>query len=158
MSRPFKCRRVCFLPGITYFKPAGIPLRMLTENQLTVEEMEAIRIRDLEHLEQEECAQKMDISRPTFQRVLTSARRKIADSLVAGKALRIEGGNFELAFSRFRCLNGHVWDMPLAKTAGSASESCPVCHTPDFNSISPVAVIGRGNDMVGGQRRRYGRH
>jgi predicted DNA-binding protein (UPF0251 family) len=130
---------------------------MLTENRLTVEEMEAIRLRDLEHLEQEECAQKMDISRPTFQRVLTSARRKIADSLMAGKALRIEGGNFELAFGRFRCLNGHVWDVPLTKTTGSAPKSCPVCHTQDFNSISPLAVIGRGNVMVGGQR-RYGRH
>jgi predicted DNA-binding protein (UPF0251 family) len=158
MSRPFKCRRVCFLPGVTYFKPVGIPLRMLTENQLTVEEMEAIRLRDLEHLEQEECAQKMDISRPTFQRVLTSARRKIADSLMAGKALRIEGGNFELAFSRFRCLNGHVWDVPLVKTAASAPKSCPICHTPDFNSIIPLAVIAPGNSGVGGQRRRYGRY
>jgi predicted DNA-binding protein (UPF0251 family) len=158
MSRPFKCRRVCFLPGTTYFKPAGIPLRMLTENQLTVEEMEAIRLRDLEHLEQKECAQKMDISRPTFQRVLTSARRKIADSLMAGKALRIEGGNFELAFSRFRCANGHQWDMPLDKLSGADPQSCPVCHTQDFNSISPLAMIGRGNSMVGSQRRRCGRH
>lgn len=99
MSRPFKCRRVCFLPGVTYFKPVGIPLRMLAENQLTLEEMEAIRLRDLEHLEQVECARKMNISRPTFQRVLGSARQKVADSLFAGKALRIEGGNYELSIS-----------------------------------------------------------
>lgn len=97
MSRPFKCRRICFVPSVTYFKPAGIPLRLLEENYISLEEVEAIRLRDLEHLEQVECAGKMNISRPTFQRVLASARRKVADSLLAGKALRIEGGNYELS-------------------------------------------------------------
>ncbi len=99
MSRPLKCRRVCFVPGVTYFKPAGIPLRFLEENCLSLEEMEAIRLRDLEHLEQVEGAKQMNISRPTFQRVLASARRKIADGLLTGKALRIEGGNYELSTS-----------------------------------------------------------
>jgi predicted DNA-binding protein (UPF0251 family) len=99
VSRPCKCRRVCFRPGVTYFKPAGIPLRFLEENCLTLEEIEAIRLRDLEHLEQIEGAKQMNISRPTFQRVLASARRKIADSLLFGKALRIEGGNYELRTS-----------------------------------------------------------
>ncbi len=99
MSRPCKCRRICFMPGVTYFKPAGIPMRFLEENCLSLEEMEAIRLRDLKHMEQVECAQVMNISRPTYQRVLASARRKIADSLIAGKALRIEGGNYELTTS-----------------------------------------------------------
>jgi len=97
VSRPFKCRRICFTPGVTYFKPAGVPLRFLEENCISLEEAEAIRLRDLEHLEQAECATRMDISRPTFQRVLGSARRKIADGLLHGKALRIEGGNYELS-------------------------------------------------------------
>ena len=97
MSRPFKCRRICFIPGVTYFKPAGIPLRFLEENSLSLEEMEAIHLRDMEHLEQVGCARKMNISRPTFQRVLASARQKIADSLLSGKALRIGGGNYELS-------------------------------------------------------------
>ena len=101
MPRPFKCRRVSFVPGVTYFKPAGIPLRILEENQLSLEETEAIRLKDLEHLEQAECAGKMAISRPTFQRVLASARKKIADSIVYGKALRIEGGNYELIAEHF---------------------------------------------------------
>jgi predicted DNA-binding protein (UPF0251 family)/predicted Fe-Mo cluster-binding NifX family protein len=87
------------MPGVTYFKPVGIPLRFLEENCLSLEEMEAIRLHDLEHLEQVECARQMNISRPTYQRVLASARRKIADSLLAGKALRIEGGNYELRTS-----------------------------------------------------------
>jgi len=96
MPRPPKCRRVAFLPGATYFKPAGIPLRVLDEVRLSVEEAEAIRLKDVEGLEQEEGAEKMNISRPTFQRVLASARQKIADALLNGKAIRIEGGNFEV--------------------------------------------------------------
>lgn len=97
MSRPSKCRRVAFMPEATYLKPAGIPLRVLDEVRLSVEEAEAIRLKDLEGLEQEPSAEKMNVSRPTFQRVLASARRKIADALLNSKAIRIEGGNFELA-------------------------------------------------------------
>jgi predicted DNA-binding protein (UPF0251 family) len=97
MSRPPKCRRVSFLPEANYFKPAGIPLRLLDEVILSVEEAEAIRLKDLEGLAQEQGAEKMNISRPTFQRILASARQKIADSLLNGKAIRIEGGNFEVA-------------------------------------------------------------
>jgi predicted DNA-binding protein (UPF0251 family)/predicted Fe-Mo cluster-binding NifX family protein len=97
MARPFKCRRVAFMPGVTFFKPAGIPLRMLEEVRLTVEEAEAIRLKDLEGLEQEEGANKMNISRPTFQRILASAHQKMADALLNGKSIRIEGGNFEIS-------------------------------------------------------------
>jgi predicted DNA-binding protein (UPF0251 family)/predicted Fe-Mo cluster-binding NifX family protein len=98
MARPFKCRRVAFMPGVTFFKPAGIPLRELEEIRLTVEEVEAIRLKDLEGLEQEQGAEKMNISRPTFQRVLASARQKIANALLNGKAIRIGGGNFEIDY------------------------------------------------------------
>jgi len=97
MPRPSKCRRVAFLPEATYFKPAGVPLRVLDEVLLSVEEAEAIRLKDLEGLAQTPGAEKMNVSRPTFQRVLASARRKIADALLNGKAVRIEGGNFEVA-------------------------------------------------------------
>ena len=97
MPRPVKWRRVSFIPGVTYFKPAGIPMRILDEVCLTVEEAEAIRLKDLEALEQEEGAVKMNVSRPTFQRVLNSARQKVASALLNGKAIRIEGGNFEMA-------------------------------------------------------------
>ena len=97
MPRPPKCRRVAFIPGVTYFKPAGVPMRALDEVRLSVEEAEAIRLKDLEGLEQEAGAGRMNISRPTFQRVLSSARQKIADALLNGKAVRIEGGSFEIA-------------------------------------------------------------
>jgi predicted DNA-binding protein (UPF0251 family)/predicted Fe-Mo cluster-binding NifX family protein len=85
------------MPDVTYFKPAGIPLRVLEEIDLSIEEAEALRLKDLEGLEQEQGAEKMNISRPTFQRVLATARKKVADALLNGKAIKIGGGNFEVA-------------------------------------------------------------
>jgi predicted DNA-binding protein (UPF0251 family) len=111
MSRPQKCRRVAFLPRVNYFKPAGMPMRVLDEVILSVEEAEAIRLKDLERLDQVQGAERMNISRPTFQRVLASGRQKIADALLNGKAVKIEGGSFEMASSRFRCLNNHEWEI-----------------------------------------------
>jgi predicted DNA-binding protein (UPF0251 family) len=96
MPRPRICRRVKFLPETTYFKPAGIPLRKLEEVVLTVDEFEAIRLKDLEGLEQEKAAERMKISQPTFFRLLDSARRKIADAIVKGKAIKIEGGSYKI--------------------------------------------------------------
>jgi uncharacterized protein len=142
---------------VTYYKPAGIPLRALTEVRMSVEEAEAIRLKDIEGLEGEQGAEKMNISRPTFQRVLASGRRKVADALLNGKAIRIEGGSFELAFNRFRCRNGHHWDVPLDVSTDTASQSCPICQTSDFNSVSPLAAVGHGRGMGGGRGRRFGR-
>jgi predicted DNA-binding protein (UPF0251 family) len=96
MPRPRRCRRVWLEPNVTYFKPAGIPVRELEEVVLTVDEFEAIRLKDLEGLEQEEAAKKMNISQPTFFRLLDSARKKIADAMVNGKAIKIEGGSYKL--------------------------------------------------------------
>lgn len=92
MSRPFKCRYVCGCPRADYFKPAGIPLSDLAEVGLTVDELEAVRLADLEGLYQEEAAKKMKISRQTFGNIIESARKKNADALVNVKAIRIEGG------------------------------------------------------------------
>jgi len=93
--RPIRMRRISFDSEITYFKPAGIPLRSLEEIKITFEEAESLRLKDVEGLEQNECAKKMNISQPTFFRVLNSARKKVSDAIVNGKAIRIEGGNFE---------------------------------------------------------------
>lgn len=92
MPRPFCLRRVEWTPRVTYFKPAGVPLRLLEEVTLTLDELEALRLADLEELYQEEAADRMKISRPTFGRIVESARRKVAGALVNGKALRLEGG------------------------------------------------------------------
>ncbi len=88
MTRPPKCRAVSSLPGVTYYKPAGIPLRLIEEVVLPVEGLEALRLKDLEGLEQAECAEKMGISRATFQRLLARSRTAVATALINGKALR----------------------------------------------------------------------
>jgi len=92
MPRPFCQRRIAFVPSVTYFKPAGIPLRELEEVALTLDELEAIRLADLQGLYQEQAAQEMGVSRATFGRIVESARRKVAHALTSGKALRLEGG------------------------------------------------------------------
>ena len=154
MPRPPKCRRVAFLPNVTYFKPAGIPMRALEEVLLSVEEAEAIRLKDLEGLEQEEGAERMNISRPTFQRVLALARQKMADALLNGKAIRIEGGSFEMALSRFKCLNGHEWEVPFEVMMRTPPQLCPTCNT---SSIEPLLPTGFGWKR-GGLGRHRGRH
>ena len=106
MPRPRKCRRVNFMPGVNYFKPAGIPLRFLAEVIISIEEAEALRLKDIEGLDQEQCAQRMNISRATLQRILDAARKKTSDALLNGKAIKIEGGNFEMVSPSFQCENG----------------------------------------------------
>ena len=96
MPRPRHCRRVGCLPQATYYKPRGIPLSILEQVTLTVDELEAIRLADLQGLYQEEAAENMKVSRQTFGRILESAHKKIADALVNAKALSIEGGSFKV--------------------------------------------------------------
>ena len=156
MGRAPLWRRVDFIPEITYFKPAGIPLAQLQEVRLSVEEAEAIRLKDIEKLEQEECAQKMNISRTTFARVLTLARQKVADALLNGKGIRIEGGNFEMAARRFMCVNGHEWDVPFEVMTSTPTQSCPSCNTP---TIMPVGPWGPGMGRAAqGRSHRRGRN
>ena len=100
MPRPRICRIVRCCPNITYFKPAGIGMADLEEIVLTVDEFEAVRLKDLLGLEQEEAAKQMDISQPTFHRLISSARRKIADAIVNGKAIKIEGGDYSMPAGR----------------------------------------------------------
>ncbi|MFH0859801.1 MAG: DUF134 domain-containing protein [Candidatus Altiarchaeota archaeon] len=96
MPRPRLCRRVECEPDVTYFKPAGIRLVDLEESTLTVDEFEAMRLKDRLGLKQDKCAKRMGISQPTFHRLVTSARRRISDAIVNGKAVRIEGGTFRI--------------------------------------------------------------
>jgi len=96
MPRPRLCRRIGFNPSVVYFKPAGIRLVDLEETILAFDEFEAIRLKDLLGLEQEVAAKKMNISQPTFNRLLLSARKKMADAIVNGKAIRIEGGIYKI--------------------------------------------------------------
>jgi predicted DNA-binding protein (UPF0251 family) len=92
-GRPRKRRRIWFEPDVKYFKPAGVRLAELEEVRLALDEVEAIRLSDLEELEQAKAAKKMKISQPTFHRLIKAARKKVAEALVRGKSLRIEPGN-----------------------------------------------------------------
>lgn len=101
MPRPCLQRRICFSPTCRYFKPAGIPLKNIQEVELKEDELEAMRLADDEGLYHEKAAKKMKISRQTFDRILRSARKKIAEAMIKGKALKIltnkktKGKNYE---------------------------------------------------------------
>jgi predicted DNA-binding protein (UPF0251 family) len=92
MPRPFKCRRVCCDPMVDYFKPRGIPVSDLQEVCLALDELEAIRLADIDGMYQKEAAKMMNVSRQTFGNIIESAHKKIAGAIVNGKAQKIQGG------------------------------------------------------------------
>ena len=96
MTRPYKMRKICRGPHARFFKPRGVPLSQLEIINLTLDELEAIRLCYHENLYQDEAAREMDISRQTVGRILNSANQKIANFLINGRALKIEGGKVEM--------------------------------------------------------------
>jgi len=89
MVRPIKQRKVSFDPNVTYFKPRAVPLSELEEINLASDEIEALRLCDFKELNQTKAAKKMGISQSTLQRILTSARKKVDEALIKGKAIKI---------------------------------------------------------------------
>jgi len=89
MPRPCKIRKIRGKPNSSYFKPAGIPISQLEEINLTIEEFESIRLIDFEKISQSEAGKKMQISQPTLSRIIQSARNKIAEAIIEGKAIKI---------------------------------------------------------------------
>lgn len=89
MVRPKIKRKICINPDYRYFKPRGIPIVELQEIEIKIDELEAIRLADLEGLYHSEASKKMNISRQTFGNILASAHKKIADFLVNSRALKI---------------------------------------------------------------------
>lgn len=124
MPRPFKPRRVSEMPRYTYFKPTGIPMPLLDEVVLTVDEVEALRLKDLEKLEQHDCAERMNIAQSTLQRILVSARQKVTLAIIEGKALRIHGGPYAIEGEQ-RCPRCRRRMRGKAVTGG---EDCPDCN------------------------------
>ena len=90
MPRPKLPRHIFFNPGVYYFKPRGVPMYSLEEAVLLPEELEAIKLYEVDGLEQVQAAESMKVSQPTFARILKKANKKIADAIVNGKAIRIE--------------------------------------------------------------------
>ena len=109
MPRPCCLRHIGFTPNAGFFKPAGVPVRVLEQVTLTLDEVEALRLDDLNGLYQEQAAAEMKISRPTFSRIVAEARRKVAEALIHGKALRLEGGAV--------CMKGET-EMPARDGTG----------------------------------------
>ena len=95
MPRPIKCRKVCCLPKVSEFVPSG-ETSDANSVVMAVDEYETIRLIDKENFSQEECGKYMHIARTTVQQIYESARRKLAEVVVDGKALRIEGGEYRL--------------------------------------------------------------
>ena len=90
MPRPHKKRRVRGRPNSSYFKPAGIRMFDLEESRISLPEFEAIRLIDFERISQAKAGEKMQVSQSTLSRILSSGRKKIADAIINGKAIKIE--------------------------------------------------------------------
>ena len=130
MARPTKWRRIEHIPVIPYFVPSDTNVDEMPANVLKLEELEAIRLKDLVGLEQGECAERMEVSRPTFQHILITAREKVADSLINGKMIRIEGGNFTRNICSIHCKDcGKEWKESFEhlETIKCGNYTCPDC-------------------------------
>ena len=135
MPRPIKTRRVACCPTSNYYKPRGIPISVLEEVILTTDELEAIRLADLDGLYQEKAAEYMTISRQTFGNIIRSAHKKIADALVNGKALKIEGGVVAIEEREFRCHDCHYeWSLPFGT---GRPRVCPQCRHENIYRVPP---------------------
>jgi predicted DNA-binding protein (UPF0251 family) len=135
MVRPQKNRLVAFNPDISYFKPRGIPMVDLEEVCLTVDQREAIRLSDLLGMSHEEAGRRMGVSRATFGRIIERARKTVADALINGKAINVEGGSYEIVtklriFHCNRC--NHDWEESLGT---GRPAHCPVCQENDFHRL-----------------------
>ncbi len=148
MPRPKKCRRVGFIPEIEYFFPKRCGQFELQEVTLSIEELEAIRLSDLHGLEQTESAKQMAVSRGTFQRILNSAREKVADALTAGKAIRIEGGNYSRNLCRFICPNCNKTLQDSYENFLEGKINCPQCDNKEL-------VCEKHNDFCKRYCRRF---
>jgi uncharacterized protein len=142
MPRPCCCRRISQTPECTVFKPRGAPAASLESVTLALDELEAIRLADLEGLYHEQAAERMGVSRQTLGRILESGRKKVAQALIEGKALVIEGGQVQMTEMRtFQCGDcQHVWSIPHGT---GRPQECPACKS---------RQIHRRLDEAGGSR------
>jgi len=134
MGRPKKNRIIEFPPNISYFKPRGIPMFDLKEVKLTYDAVESIRLADLLGMTHEEAGRQMGVSRATFGRIVENARALIADAIINGKAINIEGGNYRMMEQRdqrsFKCIScDHNWKTPRGT---GRPEGCPQCNESNF--------------------------
>ncbi len=142
MVRPQKDRIVTFNPNVSYFKPRGIPMIDLEEVALTVDEREAIRLADLQGLAHEEAGRQMGVSRATFGRIVNRARRIIADALINGKAINVQGGNYRIGDTKRIFVCQHC-DNQWEEAQGSGHPGCcPACHDENIYRLPQMEAGG----------------
>ncbi len=141
LPRPVKPRKIAFVPRNTYFVPVNKPKCELKVMNLKLEELEAMRLKDIEKLNQEKCAEKMNVSRQTFQLIIDEARSKVAQALIEGKAISIEGGNYTFNICKYKCEScGKLFSEPYEKD----SHRCPACDSTDVLCIEKNNFCRRG--------------
>ena len=132
MGRPHRIRYVERFPDFTYFKPQSDSFKKGFEVILTVAEFEALRLKHHERKTQIECAELMNVSQPTFSRILDLAHKKITEALLHGKAIRIAGGSIGIKklFIGYGCLNCfNEWQDGKASEINKESVVCPECNS-----------------------------
>lgn len=139
MGRPEKDRIVHKPPLFSEFKPIGIPRSSLIQILLTLDEYEAFRLADYIGMSQLEAAQEMEVSRPTFARLIEKARKKIADFIVNGKFLSIQGGNIHFRRNIIECLD---CERKFQMNIGELLSNCPDCSSK--NLINLAGGFGHG--------------
>lgn len=151
MPRPRKCRFIGPGPRVTVFKPGGVPGHLLETIQLGLDELEALRLADVEGLYQDAAAQQMGISRATFGRVLQSARWKVATALLEGRKLVFEGGPVTSEPVRHFICAACGAHFELAPGGGPPT-ACPQCSSPQVGradqpgvNVPPGGCCGRGH-------------
>lgn len=143
--RPRRCRRIMGNPNCNYFKPAGIPVK--EEINLTLEELEAIKLKDYGEIDQIKAAEKMNVSQPTFHRILQEARKKIADALINAKSLKIYGGANKMAMKKFKCYAcQNKWEVPYGSPRPG---KCPKCESTNIHRAEEDRGFGRGKGICG---------
>ena len=140
MSRPKNNRLVYEPPLFSEFKPVGVAAKSLQQNRLAIDEYEAVRLADYQGFSHEEAAEEMRISRSTFSRLVDTARKKIADSIVNGKVLIIEGGSIHFRNNIIRCMGcGNIFKIRMNR----ALLKCPECQSTRLQNLAGGFGHGR---------------
>ncbi len=153
MPRPEKDRIIFKPPLFTEFKPIGISVRSLSQTLLSLDEYEAFRLADHIGLSQIEAAEEMGISRPTFTRLIEKARKKIAEFIIQGKLLTIEGGNIHFRNNIIRCVNcGHMFTTNIENSI----TECPECNSNNLQNLA--GGFGHGKCCINNNFKKGGCH
>lgn len=155
MVRPKRFRRIFQEPQIRCFSPdSENDMELDSPIKITLDEFEAVRLRDHQNIKQHKAAEIMDVSQPTFHRILNSARGKIAEALVEGKIIKIKGGDYLTDKKRYRCkICGFEWYSPEKEY-----EKCPDCESENICIITVDEGTQTSSEQPGmGRGGAYGR-